>query len=101
MNINKLNTGVDNNTPARSNDAKNVEPNINKQANPSSASTADQVKLSSGIKSIQQVEAEIRSMPEVDDATVDRIRAAVENGEYKIDYEKLAGNMLSFEDNLN
>jgi len=40
-------------------------------------------------------------MPDVDDATVERIRGAIEKGEYKIDYEKLAGKMLDFEDRLN
>jgi len=100
MNINKLTTGLDNSSRTR-NDAKPVEPKVNTQADNSNSTAADQVKLSNGIKGIQQVEAEIRNMPEVDDATVDRIRAAIENGEYKIDYEKLAGKMLSFEDNLN
>ncbi len=100
MNINKLTTGLDNSSRTR-NDAKPVEPKVNTQTGNSNSTAADQVKLSNGIKGIQQVEAEIRNMPEVDDATVDRIRAAIENGEYKIDYEKLAGKMLSFEDNLN
>ena len=50
---------------------------------------------------MQQIEAEIRDLPEVDDAVVERIRGAIERGEYKIDYEKLAGKMLDFEDRLN
>lgn len=100
MNINKLFGGLDNNVQAR-NEANAIDQKTNKQAEKSSAAAAtDQVNLSSGSKTIQQVEAEIRNMPEVDDATVDRIRAAVESGQYKVDYEKLAGNMLNFEDNL-
>ncbi len=100
MNINKFTSGLDNSSRTR-NEPNAVEPKPSKQAENSTASVADQVKLSTGIKSIQQVEAEIRNMPEVDDAVVDRIRASIENGEYKIDYEKLAGKMLSFEENLN
>lgn len=100
MNINKLTTGLDNSSRTR-NETNAVEKKPNNQAENSAASVADQVKLSTGSKSIQQVEAEIRNMPEVDDAVVDRIRASIENGEYKIDYEKLAGKMLSFEENLN
>ena len=61
----------------------------------------DQVKLSASSKSIQQIEAEVRNLPEVDDSTVDRIRSQIENGEYKIDYQKLAGKMLDFEERLN
>src|SRR5690554_6368558 len=99
MNINKLTTGLDNRSRTR-NDAKPVEPKVDTQADNSNSTAADQVKLSNGFKGIQQVQAEIRDMTEVDDATVDRIRAAIENGEYKIDYEKLARTMLSFEDNL-
>src|SRR5690554_6713343 len=100
MNINKLTTGLEK-LWVRRIVSKPVETKVNTQTNNSNSTSADQVKLSNGIKGIQQVEAEIRNMPEVDDATVDRIRAAIENGEYKIDYEKLAGKMLSFEDNLN
>ena len=59
------------------------------------------MKLSASSKSIQQIEAEIRDMPDVDDATVERIRSAIQNGDYKIDYEKLAGKMLDFEERLN
>ena len=40
-------------------------------------------------------------MPDIDDATVERIRSSIEKGEYKIDYQKLAGKMLDFEENLN
>jgi len=40
-------------------------------------------------------------MKDVDDATVERIRSAIDNGEYKIDYDRLAGKMLDFEDRFN
>lgn len=108
MNISKLpggnGTGGTNST---SNQARN-EPVVKEQSAQervakvqTSASATDQVKLSASGKSIQQIEAEIRDMPEVDDATVDRIRSAIENGSYKIDYNRLAGKMLDFEDGLN
>tara|TARA_B100001109_G_scaffold255677_1_gene260040 strand:+ start:98370 stop:98720 length:351 start_codon:yes stop_codon:yes gene_type:complete len=102
MNINKLTGGTDTGSKTRSN-AAGAEP-VNQDNNAKAQETAkvsDQVKLSASSKSIQQIEAEIRDMPEVDDATVDRIRSAIQNGEYKIDYDKLAGKMLSFEDKLN
>jgi negative regulator of flagellin synthesis FlgM len=40
-------------------------------------------------------------MPDVDDKTIDRIRSAIDSGEYKIDYQQLAGKMLDFEGKLN
>lgn len=98
MNINKLTTGLDNSARTRN------EP-VTKDATSSgkareSAHFSDQVKLSASSKSIQQVEAEIRDMPAIDDATVERLRNAIANGEYKIDYDKLAGKMIDFEDRL-
>jgi negative regulator of flagellin synthesis FlgM len=103
MNINKFTGGLDGQTRARSEPAKEQPPTTQggSKAEQAAASYADQVKLSASSKSIQQIEAEIRDMPEVDDATVERIRNAISNGEYKIDYEKLAGKMLDFEERLN
>ncbi len=99
MNINKLTGGVD--TSARSRNEPVAADKAPATKAQESAGLTDQVKLSASSKSIQQIEAEIRDMPEVDDATVERIRGAIERGEYKIDYEKLAGKMLDFEDRLN
>lgn len=101
MNIDKFTGGNIDNSRSR---AEPVKPNTTtateSKAKESTASS-DQVKLSASSKSIQQIEAEIKNMKDVDDATVERIRNAIQNGEYKIDYEKLAGNMLDFEDRLN
>ncbi|MGB1090825.1 MAG: flagellar biosynthesis anti-sigma factor FlgM [Oceanobacter sp.] len=104
MNINKINGGVGGlDSQSRNvNDSKpGTASSSSSSAQSESANYSDQVKLSAGSKSIQQIEAEIRSMPEVNDATVERIRSAIENGEYKIDYERLAGKMLDFEERLN
>ncbi|WP_028294527.1 flagellar biosynthesis anti-sigma factor FlgM [Oceanobacter kriegii] len=104
MNINKLTGGVDNSTrsTARSNDATDAtSADSAKQAGSSDSGYSDQVKLSASGKTIQQIEAEISSMPEVNDATVERIRSAIDSGEYKIDYDRLAGKMLDFEGGLN
>jgi|TARA_B110000003_G_C16459479_1_gene461237 negative regulator of flagellin synthesis FlgM len=102
MNINKLTTGLDGGGRAKADAASPQKPKTeeNTKAN-SNANTADQVKLSSSSLNIQQVEAEVSKMPDVDDKTIDRIRAAIDNGEYKIDYQQLAGKMLDFEGKLN
>lgn len=99
MNINKLTGGLDGSARSRSEPATTDKAPVTKARE--SAGLTDQVKLSASSKSIQQIEAEIRDMPEIDDATVERIRGAIERGEYKIDYDKLAGKMLDFEDRLN
>jgi len=102
MNINKFTGGLDNHARTRNEPAKApataAEPQTKAKE---SAALGDQVKLSASSKSIQQIEAEVRSLPEVDDSTVERIRAQIESGEYKIDYQKLAGKMLDFEERLN
>lgn len=100
MNITKMLTGLDTNTKAR-NEPSNVVSAAEADKSKGSTGVVDQVNLSASSKSIQQVESQIRDMPDVDDATVERIRAAIQNGDYKIDYEKLAGKMLSFEERLN
>lgn len=101
MNINKLMAGTDTSAKTRNEPLQSGPATDNNAKAQDNAVVTDQVKLSSSSKSIQQIEAEIRDMPEVDDATVERIRGAIDRGEYKIDYSKLAGKMLDFEDTLN
>lgn len=99
MNINKIITGgIDPKHTTRQDQSPSG--NSNTEAKSSSGFT-DQVKLSASSKNIQQIEAEIKNLPDVDDSTVDRIRNAVSQGDYSIDYQKLAGKMLDFEDSLN
>lgn len=104
MNINKLTGGIDNSSRPRKETGATTPSQAAgayEQTANASSSYSDRVKLSASSKSIQQIEAEISNMPEVNDATVERIRNAISNGEYKIDYEKLAGKMLDFEGRLN
>lgn len=88
MNINNVVNGIGGSV--RSNP---VSADGSKKAPATNASSGDKVSLSN----IQKLEDEIKSFPEVNDAAVEKVRAAIANGEYKIDYEKLAGKMLDFE----
>lgn len=101
MNINKFTGGLDNHARTRNEPAKAPVTPQSQAAEKDSGAFTDQVKLSASSKSIQQIEAEVRNLPEVDDSTVERIRSQIENGEYKVDYQKLAGKMLDFEERLN
>jgi len=106
MNISKFTNGnsVDSTSSRSNNRSEPVKApestNVEGKAR-ESAPLTDQVKLSASSKSIQQIEAEIKDMKDVDDATVERIRSAIDNGEYTIDYDRLAGKMLDFEDRFN
>lgn len=99
MNINKLTTGLDGGGRTR-NDPTNPQ-EAKSKVEDSSSNNGDQVKLSARSMNIQQIEAEVSKLPDVDDKTIDRIRTAIDKGEYKIDYERLAGKMLDFEEKLN
>mgnify|MGYP005994947119 FL=1 len=102
MNINKLTSGLDGGSRAKTDAAsqqnQKTEENSKTTAN---VGSGEQVKLSSSSMNIQQIEAEVSKMPDVDDKTIDRIRSAIDSGEYKIDYQQLAGKMLDFEGKLN
>jgi len=52
--------------------------------------TGDSVELSNQVQSLQSLETKIKDMPEVDQARVDSIKSAIANGEYQINYERLA-----------
>lgn len=55
---------------------------------------ADKVSLSDTLAQLEQTLSEV---PEVDQARVDAIKAAIENGSYQIDSQELARKMINFE----
>lgn len=85
---------------ARSKD--NVTPLVRDVANNSqgASSKEDSVKLSSQVQSLQSLEAQIKKMPDVDQERVDTIKSAIANGEYTINYERLAAAIQKFEGSL-
>lgn len=95
MNINKLTTGVGGG--GSTHETSKPDSGVKAPKVDSSSTTSAEVSLSEQGKSIQQIEAEVAKMPEIDDVSVERIKAALANNEYKIDYERLAGKMIKFE----
>jgi negative regulator of flagellin synthesis FlgM len=81
---------------------KNIEP-----ATPSSSSnqTSEQntsaskvsVSLSSSAQNLTKLEAELKALPEVNQARVDEIKARIDRGEYQPDSANLAQKMLNLE----
>lgn len=61
----------------------------------------DRVELSSQVKNFKALEQEVKKMPEVDQAKVDRIKDAISNGEYSINYDRLADAMLAMDNEDN
>jgi negative regulator of flagellin synthesis FlgM len=100
MNINNLTNGVGGGGQPRGTEKTGSSSSQSKA--PDTANTSNtEVKLSAQSKSIQQIEAEVAKMPEIDNATVERIKGALANNEYKIDYERVAGQMIKFDSILN
>ena len=79
---------------------KSAEPDLSMEKNEqSSSSKVDNsvVSLSEAAKHLQKVEDEIKAMPIVDQSKVDSIKTAIKNGEYEIDYDRLASAFMKFE----
>lgn len=55
------------------------------------------VSLSEAGKTLAQVEASLKSSPEIDQAKVDEMRAKIESGDYQIDSQNLAQKMLDID----
>ncbi len=64
------------------------------------AVTQDQVEISNKTTLMTQAEDIAKKAPEVDETAVAKAKEAIESGDYKIDYDKLAQKMLDLEFNL-
>ncbi|MGF1680434.1 flagellar biosynthesis anti-sigma factor FlgM [Photobacterium makurazakiensis] len=60
----------------------------------------DAVSLSSQGKAVGQIHQQLAAEPSFDSAKVAAIKEAISNGSYVVDAEKLASNMIKFEDEL-
>ncbi|MDT8311309.1 MAG: flagellar biosynthesis anti-sigma factor FlgM [Methylophaga sp.] len=61
------------------------------------ASAADKFSLTDDANQLQALQQMIADMPEIDKQRIADLRAAIENGEYQVDSQKLAQNMIDFE----
>jgi len=73
------------------------------QSKPSVEASAGQtdVKISADAHSLQALQARIEQQESFDEVRVERIKAALANGEYPIDNDKLAESFFSLESQLN
>lgn len=69
----------------------------NEAAQSGGAMSKDTVKLSGTAQTLQNQEAKINSMPDIDQEKVDRIKSELASGNYRIDSQKLAKNMASMD----
>ena len=59
----------------------------------------DKVSLTATATQLQSLQQEIAALPIVDEQKVAALKAAIEEGRYQIDSQKLARNMIDFEGN--
>ena len=64
-------------------------------AEPAAAASSDDVQLSSEAKTLQSLANKINSLPEVNMERAEKIKAALENGEYQINDLVLADKILN------
>ncbi len=56
--------------------------------------SVDTVELSTQAQNLGRLQDELRNLPEVDEARVAQIRQQIANGDYRIDVDQIAGNIL-------
>ena len=72
----------------------------NVATNTSQSGTTDDVQLSSEAKTLQSLSDKVKDLPEVNIERAEKIKAALENGEYKIDDLVLADKIVNAENLL-
>lgn len=96
IDINGINSGRADG-PKRQQGSKSIEPQNNVAQNSSvsaDSSSKDNVSLSSSAQNLARIEAEIKSLPDVNQSRVDEVKARIERGEYTPDSDNLARKML-------
>jgi negative regulator of flagellin synthesis FlgM len=74
---------------------KGVEPDARQPL-----SQGDNVSLSDKAKSLKELEASIISQPDVNKEKVEKIKAAIAEGSYSVNSEKVAQKMLDFDSSV-
>lgn len=94
-------TGISNQGSVAKNSRTPAEDSTSKtavDANTSGGTMAeDTVKLSGAAQTLQNQEAKINGLSDIDQQKVDQIKQAIASGNYKIDSQKLASNMASMD----
>jgi len=66
-------------------------------ATAASSPVGDTVQLTDAARELSRLEAQVRAAPEVDSRRVEQLRAAIQDGSYKIDTDAVATGLLKFE----
>lgn len=69
--------------------------------NESASTMGDRVTLTDTASRLKNIEQQLNNASAVDNARVAEVQAAISNGEYTVDADRIADKMLSFEDIIN
>ena len=101
IDINKLKTTATNTPMRTARDSKSTEQATQAaQQKSAGAVKSDSVSITSQAQQLQGAQVKMASLPEVDQKKVAEIKQAISEGRYKVDPEKLAANIASFEAEL-
>ena len=92
--------GVPGNPPTTDRNTKMPSEPATAGSSQGAAATVDEVQLSSEAKTLQSLTDKVKDLPEVNLERAEKIKAALENGEYRIDDLVLAEKMLNIENLL-
>lgn len=101
ININGPTSGQSGTSKTRQSEAGNNEVKKDPaKTGTENAEKGDRVELSDRAQVLRDVSSKVQNMPDIDQEKVDRIKVAIENGDYKIDHDKLAAAFRRFESGL-
>lgn len=65
-----------------------------------SASTADTVSITSEANKMRELQSSLANVPDIDMEKVEAIKQEIANGNYPIDHERIASNLIDLEKSL-
>lgn len=68
-----------------------------KQGEPAAPSSADRVSVTSEAARLQEIEEQLMAVPEVNSAKVAEIKAAIANGSFDLNPQRIAEKLIAFE----
>ncbi|MCG9697178.1 flagellar biosynthesis anti-sigma factor FlgM [Shewanella sp. Isolate11] len=101
IDIKQVNSGINSRSASLSN-GKSAAAKTATDSVESAAQTVkkDSVSITSAAQQLQNVQAKLNDIPEIDLKKVEEIKTAIAEGRYKVDPEKLASNIAQFESEL-
>ncbi|MCE9679991.1 flagellar biosynthesis anti-sigma factor FlgM [Shewanella sp. AS1] len=101
IDIKQVNTNTNNRASSLSNGKSAAINSGSAKATPAADTVkSDSVSLTSDAQKVQDIQTKLSAIPEIDAQKVAEIKAAIAEGRYKVDPEKLASNIAQFEHEL-